>query len=163
MSLGTTAPHMGDITELIHSACSGDAAALDTLYKSIYPDLRRIAHARLRGGLAQSDLDTTALVSEYFLRVQGAQRIDSPDRGRFFAYAARVMRSIIVDIVRFRASERRGGGAEHMTIDEALGHGTDDVAEAQIIRVHDAVDEIAVVDERLALSTPDYFSPITPE
>ena len=141
---------MGDITELIHRARTGDAEALNVLYDAIYPDLRRIARARLRGSLSDADMGTTALVNEYYLKMQSAQRIDSPSRAHFFSYAAKAMRSIIVDIVRARGSDRRGGGAAHLAIDEEFDIGTDVAAEAQILRVHEAVDEIAVADERLA-------------
>jgi RNA polymerase sigma factor (TIGR02999 family) len=141
---------MGDITELIQRARSGDSVALDSLYEAIYPDLRRIARARLRGSFADPDLGTTALVSEYFLKMQAARRLDAPDRAHFFGYTAKVMRSIIVDIARARTSSRRGGRAEHLAIDDSFEPNADMAAEAQIVRVHESINEIAAVDERLA-------------
>ncbi|HZV91992.1 MAG TPA: ECF-type sigma factor [Caldimonas sp.] len=141
---------MGDITELIHQAHEGDPTALDRLFAAIYPDLRRIARARLRGRLAEADLDTTALVNECFLKMHAARRLDSPDRGRFFAYMAMAMRSIIVDIARARASERRGGGAAHVELDADNEPAGDLHDAAQIIRVHEALDEISHLDERLS-------------
>ena len=141
---------MGDITELIRQAHDGDAAALARLYEAIYPDLRRIARARLRGRSAGSDLGTTALVSECYLRMHAAQRLDAPDRGRFFAYVAMAMRSIIVDIARTRASRRRGGDVDHVELDadDLPDSGTQGADE--ILRVHEALEEIAGHDERLA-------------
>lgn len=141
---------MGDITEMIRQAHAGDAEALGRLFEAIYPDLRRIARARLRGALADADLGTTALVSECYLKMHAARRLDAPDRGRFFAYVAMAMRSIIVDIARARASGRRGGGADHVEIDEVAVPSTDPRAAAEIIRVHEALEEIAVHDARLA-------------
>ena len=141
---------MGDITELIHQAHDGDPTALDRLFAAIYPDLRRIARARLRGRLAEADLGTTALVHECYLKMHAARRLDAPDRARFFAYVAMAMRSIIVDIARTRASQRRGGGADHVEFDADNEPAGDLQGAAQIIRVHEALDEIASRDGRLS-------------
>ena len=141
---------MGDITELIHQAHDGDPTALDRLFVAIYPDLRRIARARLRGRLAEADLGTTALVHECYLKMHAARRLDAPDRARFFAYVAMAMRSIIVDIARTRDSLRRGGGADHVEFDADNEPGSDLRDAAQIIRVHEALDEIASHDGRLS-------------
>jgi RNA polymerase sigma factor (TIGR02999 family) len=141
---------VGDITELIRQAHGGDEAALGRLFEAIYPDLRRIARARLRGRPAEADLNTTALVSECFLKMQAGRRLDAPDRGRFFAYVAMAMRSIIVDLARARASGRRGGDADHVELDEANEPGSDPVEADRILRVHEALDAIAQHDPRLA-------------
>ena len=139
---------MGDITQLIERARGGDRAALDSLFQAVYPDLRRIAHTRLRRGLPDPDLGTTALVNECYLKLRDAERVDASSRSHFFAYTAAAMRSIIVDIARARATERRGGDAPHVTLDDELGSG-DEGAATQILRVHEAVEEIGKLDERL--------------
>lgn len=141
---------MGDITELIRRAHDGDPEALGRLFEEVYPDLRRIARARLRGRLAEADLGTTALVSECYLRMHASRRLDAPDRGRFFAYVAMAMRSIIVDIARARASHRRGGGADHVELDADNEPASDPQGADEIIRVHEALDEIHQHDERLS-------------
>ncbi len=141
---------MGDITELIHQARDGDPTALDRLFEVIYPDLRRIARARLRGRMAEEDLGTTALVHECYLKMHAAQRLDAPDRSRFFAYVAMAMRSIIVDLARVRASQRRGGGVEHVAFDADNESPSDPQDAAQIIRIHEALEEIAHHDVRLS-------------
>jgi len=140
---------MGDITLLIARAREGDRGALDNLFEAIYPDLRRIAHSRLRRGLPDADLGTTALVHECYLKLHDAQRLDAGDRAHFLAYAASAMRSIVVDIARAKATERRGGAALHATLDDEQG-GSDPAAEAQILRVHEALQEMGAFDERLA-------------
>ena len=140
---------MGDITLLIQRARAGDSGALDDLFRQLYPELRRIAHLRLRRGLPDPDLGTTALVNECYLKLRDAQRLDANDQAHFLAYTATAMRSIIVDIARAKASERRGANAPHMTLDEEFV-GSDPVAEAQIIRVHEALEEIGEFDTRLA-------------
>ena len=95
---------MGDITQLIERARGGDRGALDSLFEAVYPDLRRIAHARLRRGFPDPDLGTTALVNECYLKLRDAERLGAGDRAHFFAYTATAMRSIIVDIARNRAA-----------------------------------------------------------
>lgn len=139
---------MGDITRLIERARAGDRGALDSLFERVYPDLRRIAHARLRRGFPDPDLGTTALVNECYLKLCNAQRLDATDRAHFFAYSATAMRSIIVDIARAKATARRGGNAPHVTLDDELA-GNDSAGEEQILRVHEALDEIGKLDERL--------------
>ena len=140
---------MGDITQLIQRARDGDRGALDSLFEALYPDLRRIAHARLRRGFPDPDLGTTALVNECYLKLHDAQRLDASNRAHFLAYASTAMRSIIVDIARARSAERRGGDAQHVTLDDELGS-SDEAAETQILRVHEALEEIGKLDERLA-------------
>jgi RNA polymerase sigma factor (TIGR02999 family) len=140
---------MGDITVLIQRARAGDRGALDSLFQAVYPDLRRIAHARLRRGFPDADLGTTALVHECYLKLCDAQRLDAGDRSHFFAYTASAMRSIIVDIARAKATERRGGHTVHVTLDDEQA-GTDVAAEDQILRVHEALIEVGALDERLA-------------
>jgi RNA polymerase sigma factor (TIGR02999 family) len=140
---------MGDITVLIQRARGGDRQALDSLFQALYPEMRRIAHARLRRGFPDPDLGTTALVHECYLKLHEAHRLDATDRAHFFAYAASAMRSIIVDIARAKATERRGANAVHVTLDDELA-GPDAAAEDDILRVHEAVEEIGALDQRLA-------------
>jgi RNA polymerase sigma factor (TIGR02999 family) len=140
---------MGDITVLIARAREGDGAALDSLFEAVYPDLRRIAHARLRRGFPDPDLGTTALVNECYLKLRDARRLDAADRAHFFAYTATAMRSIIVDIARGQGRARRGANAPHVTLDDEQ-FGGDTAAQEQILRVHEALEEIGKLDERLA-------------
>ena len=152
---------MGDITQLIHRARAGDSAALDGLFQLLYPELRRIAHLRLRRGFPDPDLGTTALVNECYLKLRDAQRLDASDQAHFLSYTATAMRSIIVDIARARATERRGANAPHVTLDDEQA-GSDPGAEAQILRVHEALEEIGEFDERLAkLVEMRYFGGMT--
>jgi RNA polymerase sigma factor (TIGR02999 family) len=139
---------MGDITSLIMLARDGDSAALDSLFKAMYPDLRRIAHARLRRGFPDPDVGTTALVNECYLKLRDAERLEATDRAHFFAYTASAMRSIIVDIARAKATERHGGHAVHELLDDELVGG-DPAAEEQILQVHEALTQISNLDERL--------------
>lgn len=138
---------MGDITGLLERARGGDAAALENLFQSLYPELRRIAHSRLRRGTPDPELGTTALVNECFIKLRESKRLSASDHPHFLAYTASAMRSIVIDIARTRASQRRGGDALHQTLDD--DEAADTAAEAQILRVHDALKEIGQLDARL--------------
>ena len=140
---------MGDITRLIMLAREGDSGALDNLFAAMYPDLRRIAHSRLRRGFPDPDVGTTALVNECYLKLRDADRMEATDRAHFFAYTASAMRSIIVDIARAKATERRGGHAAHELLDDELV-GSDPAAEEEIIQVHEALEQISNLEARLA-------------
>jgi RNA polymerase sigma factor (TIGR02999 family) len=139
---------MSEITELIEGAARGDATSVDRLYQLLYADLRRIAHAKLRFGSGPTLLDTTSLVHESYLRLVQLEQLRVQDRSHFLAYAARVMRSVIVDLVRESRAERRGGGQALVTLDT----GVSDAAPAgddQILAVHEALEELGAIDPRL--------------
>jgi len=123
--------------------------ALDALFATAYRELRTLARARLRTGGRNTLLDTTALVHESYLRLSKASDVQFPDRARFLGYAGQVMRSIIVDFARQRLTDRRGGDAAHLTFTVQLADGAV-AGEAEILRVHEALDELAKVDERMA-------------
>lgn len=114
----------------------------------MYAELRRLARSRLAGGGRHTMLDTASLVHEAFLRMQRDGGVRVNDREHFMAYAATTMRSIVIDFVRRRNADRRGGGAEHITLDtqagESLGNSDD-----EIIAVHDALETLEEIDPRL--------------
>lgn len=139
---------MSEITELIQGATRGDTACVDRLYQLLYADLRRIAHAKLRLGHGPTLLDTTSLVHESYLRLVQLERLRVQDRSHFLAYAARVMRSVIVDLVREARAERRGGGQALVTLDTGVSDATP-AGDDEILAVHEALEELAAVDPRL--------------
>lgn len=138
---------MPKITALLDDARAGVPGAVDRLYEALYPDLHSLAHANLRRNRALTLLDTTGLVHESYVKFIGAGLIDAADRAHFMGYAARVMRSIVVDFVRRRMAERRGGGAPHTQIDTAAE--VADPRDQEILGVADALDELEQVDSRL--------------
>jgi RNA polymerase sigma factor (TIGR02999 family) len=139
---------MGDVTQLIAQAREGDRSAFDRLFDVLYPELRRIAHARLSHSVRDVLIDTTSLVHECFLKFAQAERLTPGDRVHFLAYSARVMRSIIVDAARASHAERRGGDALHVTLDTGVADNVGN-AEAEILDVHTALEKLALLDERL--------------
>jgi|SRR6185503_18337131 len=120
----------------------------EDLFELLYHELRRLARSRLAAGGRHVLLDTTALVHESFLRLQGAGKVGLTDRNHFMAYAATAMRSVIVDYVRKRSSEKRGGDVEHVTLDTHLGD-TLGATDEEIVEVHEALDALGEVDPRL--------------
>ena len=143
--------HMGDVTVLLQTAREGEPLAMGRIFEVLYPDLKRIAHGRLRYRDDRLLLDTRALVNEAYLHLLQAERLDAADRGHFLAYAARVMRNLVVDAVREQQAARRGGGLQSfVTLDTvALQAAGTAGGEDEILRVHEALAELATVDERL--------------
>lgn len=121
-------------------------AMIDDLLALLYDDLRRLAHRRL-GEARATLLDTTGLVHECFERMRNAGSVLALDRPQFLAYASRAMRSVIVDHARRRISQRRGGGALKVELDEELTSGAG--KDAEVLRVHEALDALAIHDARL--------------
>jgi RNA polymerase sigma factor (TIGR02999 family) len=139
------------ITLLLQRAAGGDRAALDAVYASLYPDLKRIARSRLRLQGRGDSIGTTMLVHESFVRLVGARDLRLEDRRHFFAYAAKTMRNIIIDSAREHLAERRGGGAEHVPLGDAdalqvAGSGASD----ELVRVNEALHELEAIDPELA-------------
>jgi RNA polymerase sigma factor (TIGR02999 family) len=141
----------------------GSSDAGQELFSLMYRELRQLAHSRLQKNEPITLLDTTSLVHETYLRVAKAGRMEISDRSQFLAYAAHVMRSIVVDFVRQRRAERRGGDQERVTLDTRAADSIG-APEEEILRVSDALDELAKVDERLVkVVEMRYFAGLTDE
>lgn len=138
----------GEVTLLLQAARSGDAAAVDRLFEVLYPELRRIAHARMRDTDERLVLDTTSLLHECYLRLARLQSLDAQDRGHFLAYAGRAMRSVVVDIARERLAQRRGGGQVHVTLDTGVADAVSSGAE-EVVKLHEALQALGAIDARL--------------
>jgi RNA polymerase sigma factor (TIGR02999 family) len=139
---------MTDVTNLLRKAAENDQSALNGLFELLYSDIHRMARARLRDNGPMTLLDTTSLAHEAYLRLQNAGRIDLDSRGRFMAYVSQVLRSVIVDFARKRNAERRGGGLPHLTLNTEIADGLGD-SEEEVLRVNDALEELAASDPRL--------------
>jgi RNA polymerase sigma factor (TIGR02999 family) len=136
------------LTDLIRRAQVGDEAALRIVFDATYAELRGLARARLHKGSRNTLLDTTSLVHEAFLRFADAGRLHIGDRQHFLRYASHVMRSVIVDFVREKLAQRRGGDAVHVTLNSEIGDAAG-VGEGEILKVHEALEELAQHDARL--------------
>lgn len=140
---------MAEVTQLLAAARNGDQRAAGEAFGLLYDELRRIARSRLRQHQTMTLLDTTSLVHECFVKMVGVNGVAVEDRHHFFAYAARVMRSVIIDFARARLAERRGGNVERVVLDTHLG---DRIAapESDVLRVNEALEILGRADARLA-------------
>ena len=140
---------MAQVTQLLQRMHAGDAAARDALFAAAYEELQRLARSRLRDGGRNTVLETTSLVHECYLRFVTARELRAEDRKAFFAYASQVMRSVILNSVRERQAQRRGGDAPHLTLSTEL---VDNLAgdEATILKVHEALEVLEQVNARMA-------------
>ena len=136
------------LTVTLRAAHAGDRDAANRAYAALYPELLKIARARLRAHQPNTLLDTQALVHESFMRFVEAEKIGIGDRKHFFTYAAKTMRNIVIDFARRRQAERRGGAAERVTLDtHLLGEGRQDTS---VIDVDNALRELEALDPALA-------------
>jgi len=137
-----------DVTQLLQAAHGGDRQAADRVMALLYSDLRRISSARLaRSG--EMSLNPTDLVHESWLRLSEGSGQDFPDRQHFLAYASRVMRSVVIDHVRARQADRRGGHLAFVTLNTEVAELAPQ-QEDEILRVHEALQALEAHDERLA-------------
>lgn len=141
---------MDDFQALLQRANAGEPGALDALFATAYDELRKLARSRLRDGGRNSLLDTTALVHESYQRMVGGGELKAEHRRAFFAYASTVMRSVIVDAVRKRQADRRGGDLMRVTLDTRVGEGLIADDEDGVLNLHAALDELARDEPRLA-------------
>jgi RNA polymerase sigma factor (TIGR02999 family) len=152
---------MGDVTVLLNRARGNEPGAIDALFELLYDDLRRLAHSRLAASGHHTLLDTRVLVNEAYLRFRQANRIALNDREHFLAYAATTLRSIVVDHVRKRSAERRGGGLAQVTLGTDVAEPTV-ASDEEILEVHDALTQLARVDPRLVqVVEMRYFAGLT--
>lgn len=144
-------PDLPPITLLLRRATEGDRAALDEVFASLYPELRRLARARLRSQGRADAMNTTMLVHESFMRLVATSGLRLEDRRHFFGYAAKTMRNVIIDAAREHQADRRGGGAEHVGIDDDDAEQVPDTrASDELLRVNDALLELEALDPELA-------------
>ena len=140
---------MANLTELIKQVGDGSREARDALFAAAYTELRKLARSRLRDGGRNAVMDTTALVHESYLRLLKVGQLRVEDRRAFFAYSSKVMRSVIIDSVRERQAERRGGDLVEMTLDTQIAANLP-AGEAEVLNVHDALLALEEAEPRLA-------------
>ena len=139
-------PPSQNITRLLLDWRNGDQSALDRLMPLVYEELRRMANHYMRNERRGHTLQTSALVNEAYLRLVDHENIEWQNRAHFFGVAAQAMRRILVDHARTRNYQKRGGGAQQVSLDEAMTLAGDRAAE--LIALDDALRELAKMDER---------------
>lgn len=152
-----------DLGQLIQRAQTGDRGALEQLFAATYDDLKALARARLRASPRVTVLDTIGLVNESYVRLMQAGQLRPQDRAHFVRYAARAMRSVVVDFVRRRAAERRGGEQERVELTTGV-IGSRPAGEDEILKVHEALEQVGAIDARaVEVVEMRYFAGMTDE
>jgi len=142
-------PSPAEITQILHSWRSGSREALERLIPLVHRELSALASRQLSREWRHGRLQTTSVVNEAYMKLFDQRDVDWQNRGHFFAIAAQVMRRILVDHARRELREKRGGGAVHVTLEDAAGVPQDSPV--------DAVDTLAlnVALEKLEQLDPD--------
>ena len=133
-------------TTLLLAWGRGDETALDQLIPLVHDELRRLARRHMAGERVGHTLQATALVNEAYLRLIEVNQVRWQNRAHFFAMASRVMRRILVDAARARGFQKRGGGAETVSLDEALLISGE--PRQELIALDDALNALAAFDLR---------------
>lgn len=136
------------VSSLMLSAERGDVLAADALFSALYGELHRLARSQLARGAPGSALGATSLLHEAYLDMARREGVRFPDRGRFMAYAARVMRGLIIDYARSQHARKRGGEFEITSLSGEIADPS--APEGELTRIGDALDDLAGVDPALA-------------
>jgi RNA polymerase sigma factor (TIGR02999 family) len=139
-----TQPSTHEVTQLLLAWSDGDKTALDKLTPLVYEELRRMAHRYMSRERPGHTMQTTALVNEAYLRLVNRENVHWQNRAHFFAIAAELMRSILVDHARSHAYQKRGGGARKIELDEAMVVSQERAAE--VVALDDALKSLAGID-----------------
>jgi RNA polymerase sigma factor (TIGR02999 family) len=135
-------------TEILEDLRDGGREALDRLLPVVYEELRAIAHRQLAAPGRAGTLVTTALVHEAYLKLVDQSNAQWRDRAHFLALASVAMRHVLIDRARERASLKRGGMRQRVTLDDDT-IAIDDQADS-LLAIDDALDQLAQVSPRLA-------------
>lgn len=136
-----------EVSGLLRAWSDGDRAALDRLTPIVYNELRHLARRYLRGERPGHSLQTTALVNEAYMRLIDYKSMQWQNRAHFFAVSSQLMRRILVDHAR-RHNLKRGGGVQHVSLEETSVVGDDRAAD--LVALDDAMDALARIDRRKA-------------
>ena len=141
-------PGPAEITRLLIDWRGGDQAALEQLIPLVHGELRRLARRHMAHERVGHTLQATALVNEAFVRLIDVQQVKWQDRAHFFAMSSRLMRRILVDFARSKGYQKRGGGAQKVSFDEALLVAREPGQD--LVALDDALTALAAFDGRKA-------------
>jgi RNA polymerase sigma factor (TIGR02999 family) len=159
---GAPREERGDVTRWLVAWQAGDEAALEPLLAALYPELRRIAHNLFRSEARAVTLQPTALVHEAFLRLVGQNRVDWKGRAHFLGLAATMMRRILVDRARARATAKRGAGSDLPITVVGPGGRAPTRAPVDLLALDLALERLAALDAQQArLVELRYFGGLT--
>ena len=137
-------PAKGEITLLLARWKNGDPSAFEQLMPLVYPHLREIAGAYIRRERNPDVLQATALVHELYLRLLNQKKAAWDDRQHFYAFAAKVMRMILIDHARQSQAQMRGGGYERIPLSDDLVWVN--IGSPELLDLNQALDELGALD-----------------
>jgi RNA polymerase sigma factor (TIGR02999 family) len=144
--MGGVSAAQANPTSLLLAWGRGDQSALDQLMPLVEDELRRLARRHMSRERVGHTLQATALVNEAYLRLIEVTQVQWQNRAHFFAMASRVMRRILVDAARARRYQKRGGGAERVSLDEVLVVSSE--PRHELVALDDAQSALAAIDAR---------------
>jgi len=147
MGDGQQEERAGEVTRLLKAWAGGDAAALDALWPKVYEDLKKLARRQLSHERGDHTLQRTALVNEAFIRLSGQRSVEWLNREQFLSLAAKIMRRVLVDYARQRSAQRRGNGAERLSLSDT--HAALEVEHAQASAFEDDSVDVVAIDTAL--------------
>jgi RNA polymerase sigma factor (TIGR02999 family) len=136
------------LTSLIEAAEKGERSATEALFTNLYSELHRLAKRQLASGGRGLTLGVTTLLHEAYLDMAARSGPEFPDQARFMGYAARVMRTLIIDHVRNRQAQKRGGQFELTSLTTGLIESSADARE--LTQISEALEKLAEADPELA-------------
>jgi RNA polymerase sigma factor (TIGR02999 family) len=136
---------MDDISALLRAWSDGDQSALERLTPIVYDELRRLARRYMKRERPGHSLQTAALVNEAYMRLVDYERMQWQNRAHFFAVSSQLMRRILVDHARCH-NLKRGGGVQHVSLDEAAVVGGDQ--DADLVALDNAMNALLRIDPR---------------
>ncbi len=139
-------PTTNQITPLLVNWRQGDEKALADLLPIVYQELRKIADSYLRRERSDHTLQPTALINEAYMRLVDQSLPQWQNRAHFYGVAAQLMRQILVEHARAQLTQKRGGGAEQIELEDALNYVPEKAAE--LVALDDALNSLAEFDQR---------------
>ena len=136
------------LAALVARAETGDPAAKDALFATLYRELHRLAQSHLHRSAGPLTLGATTLLHETYLNIASRDELAFPDRARFLAYASRAMRGLVIHYLRTRNARKRGGELTFTSLDEAQAQPAE--AHADLLALSAALDGLAALDPPLA-------------
>jgi len=141
-----TKPSQHEVTQLLQAWSEGNQDALDILVPLVHAELHRLARHYMSNERPGHTLQTTELVNEAYVRLIDWQNVRWQNRAHFFGVAAQIMRRILVDFARSRASAKKGGGTQYVSLSEAMTISPE--RSEDLIALDDALESLSEFDSR---------------
>ena len=137
------------VTEaVVARADAGDPAAKNALFTALYRELHRLAQSHLRRSGGHLTLSATTLLHEAYLDIARRNPLAFPDQNRFLRYASCAMRGLIIEYVRHRNAQKRGGDLTFTSLDDSKDLPAGSTVDLE--QLAPALEELAALDPELA-------------